>query len=135
MASYAADTHALVWHLTGDSQLGATAHQILTEADQGLHVISVPAIVLVETVYIGEKQRRGISAEQVAALFRAVTTSASYVVAPLDLAVVLEMQNIPRDLISDMPDRIIVATARVLGLPLITDDREIRESRLVQIVW
>ena len=91
--------------------------------------------MLVETVYIGEKQRRGISAEQVAALLRAVTTSASYVVTPLDGAVVLEMQKIPRGLISDIPDRIIVATARVLGLPLITDDRQIRESRLVQIVW
>lgn len=36
---------------------------------------------------------------------------------------------------SDPFDRVIVATARRLGLPLATKDRLIRKARLVPTVW
>ena len=37
--------------------------------------------------------------------------------------------------LSDPYDRLIVAQARVAGLPLLTGDEEIRESGLVRTVW
>ncbi len=37
--------------------------------------------------------------------------------------------------IKDPYDRLIVAQARVAGVPLITGDEEIHDSRLVRIVW
>ncbi len=135
MASYVVDTHALVWHLTNDVKLGAHARQILTETDQGRHVVIVPSIVLVEAVFIGEKQTQGITPQQVAGLVSKVSGSPNYVVEPLDLGIVEEMQKIPRAKIAGMPDRIIAATAIKLGLPLITRDSVIVASGLMPTVW
>ncbi|TKS62047.1 MAG: twitching motility protein PilT [Nitrospira sp.] len=135
MASYVTDTHPLIWHLTSDGQLGVNARQIFTEADQGRHVVIVPSIVLVETVFIGEKQKHGITLGQVAALLDKVAGSANYVVDPLDLGLIQEMQKIPRSKIREMPDRIIVATALRLGLPLITEDTAIVASQVIASVW
>lgn len=135
MARYVTDTHGLIWHLTSDPQLGANAARVLSEADKGLHTIFVPSIVLVETVYIGEKRKRGLTPQQVSQLLNTLTGSPTYVVEALELATVLEMQQIPRTAISDMPDRIITATARKLRLPLITRDQKIARSGLVQVLW
>jgi PIN domain nuclease of toxin-antitoxin system len=54
--------------------------------------------------------------------------------APLDLGVVLALQDIPRSAIPDLPDRVIAATARHYCVPLVTRDRVIRASG-VETVW
>jgi len=45
------------------------------------------------------------------------------------------MRDIPRSAIPDMPDRIIAATARQLGRPLITRDTDIHNARVVSVIW
>lgn len=50
-----------------------------------------------------------------------------------DPQLLLEAAAIPA--IKDPYDRMIVAQARVLGLPLITGDDEIQDSGLVRTVW
>ena len=40
----------------------------------------------------------------------------------------------PRDVVPDMPDRIIAATAVHLGLPLITRDERIRSAG-IKTIW
>jgi len=54
-------------------------------------------------------------------------------VLPLDAAVILELDRLPQSFHSDPADRIIVATARALDLPLATNDGRIRKSHLVRI--
>jgi predicted nucleic acid-binding protein len=54
--------------------------------------------------------------------------------APLDLDVAKRVEQVGRDQVPDMPDRIIAATAVHLGLPLITRDGKIRASA-VNTVW
>ena len=49
-------------------------------------------------------------------------------VAPFDFAIAEELENIPRDQIPDMPDRMIAATAQHLSLPLVTTDYRIQQS-------
>jgi PIN domain nuclease of toxin-antitoxin system len=41
----------------------------------------------------------------------------------------------PTDFPSDPADRIIAATARAHGLPLVTKDRRLQDSALVQTIW
>jgi len=38
-------------------------------------------------------------------------------------------------MLKELHDRIIVATAKLLNAKLITKDKEIRESRIVEVVW
>lgn len=54
-------------------------------------------------------------------------------VLPIETAVVLELNRLPANFHGDPADRIIVATARALDLPLATHDRRIRRSRLIKL--
>ena len=53
---------------------------------------------------------------------------------PLTLRVVEAMQQVPRDAVPDMPDRIVAATAIFLGVPLLSRGGRIRASN-VRMVW
>jgi len=53
---------------------------------------------------------------------------------PIDEDVALAVERIPRDLVPDMPDRIIAATALTHSSPLVTADQRIRSLR-IKTIW
>ena len=61
-------------------------------------------------------------------------SDSGFKVAPFDLAIAEQLENIPRDQIPDMPDRMIAATAQYLGLALVTTDYQIQQSD-VETIW
>lgn len=61
--------------------------------------------------------------------------SDNYLIAPLTLDVAMILTQIGRDIVPDMPDRIIAATALHLDLPLLTRDRRIRRVSSVNTIW
>jgi PIN domain nuclease of toxin-antitoxin system len=134
MSRYVTDTHALYWHLSLDQRLTPQVLQILRDADNGLHQILIPGIVLIEMVYLVEKGRLSMTnVNQVFSLLE--KPGASYAVAQLDQHVARALQYIPRVAIPDMPDRIVTATAYYLGVPLITKDSMIHKAGIVDVVW
>ena len=134
MSQYVTDTHALYWYMMEDSRLSPKIKKIFKEADAGLHKILIPGIVLIEMVYLGEKGR--ISDSSVTKVLELLeTTEGSYDVAPLNKETVKALQQIPREAVPDMPDRIIAATAYQMGLPLMTRDKQIKRSRAVSVIW
>jgi PIN domain nuclease of toxin-antitoxin system len=54
---------------------------------------------------------------------------------PIDEAVAGRFTTIDRDLLRDPWDRFIVATAIAFDLPLVTADRRIQNSGLVETIW
>lgn len=54
-------------------------------------------------------------------------------VAPMDVRVVLALDDLPSNFHGDPADRIIVATAVATGVPLATHDARIKKSRLVTL--
>jgi len=46
-----------------------------------------------------------------------------------------EIENIPRSIVPDMPDRIIAATALFLNLALISSDSGIAKLTSIQTIW
>ncbi|HET90690.1 MAG TPA: PIN domain-containing protein [Chloroflexi bacterium] len=134
MSAYVTDTHALLWHLSGDPLLSAPAADIFCQTDAGLAEIVIPSIVLVEVVYLCERQR--VPDDRIERILALPDQPGSrYRVAPLDEAVVRALRRIPRAHAPDMPDRIIGATALCLGLPLITRDSKLIGSQLLTCVW
>jgi PIN domain nuclease of toxin-antitoxin system len=125
----AADTHAVLWYLADDRRLSAQAGRTFDGADR----ILVPSICLVEIVYLIEKARL-----HPAVLPRLLAhfdePNAILALAPLDLGVVLALQDISRADVPDLPDRVIAATARHYCIRLVTRDRMIRASG-VDTVW
>jgi PIN domain nuclease of toxin-antitoxin system len=111
-----------------------TARSIFDSTDEGEHRIYIPSISLVEMIYLMERGR--IEENVFVQLLMLIgTEDGSYVLAPLDLDVVLSLHQIPRSLIPDMPDRIIAATAHQRGIPLITRDGMIEQAGVAETVW
>jgi len=54
-------------------------------------------------------------------------------VLPLDVSVIMAVNSLPGRFHGDPADRLIVATAIAHSLPMMTDDKAIRRSRLVEI--
>ena len=134
MKAYVADTHSLIWHLQGNPRLSSRVRSIFSRADSSKASIVVPTIVLVEMTYLAEKKRIAdtLLKASLALLRRA---GESYLLAPLDLAVVDVLERAPRSPVPDMPDRIIAATALCLGLPLLSRDRDMAAVVGLKVIW
>ena len=57
MSSYVTDTQALVEFMMGQRVINDAAHQAYLSADKGDDIIIIPAIVLMEVMYLFEKNR------------------------------------------------------------------------------
>ena len=88
------------------------------------------AISLWETAMLIERRRIEFTTP-VARWLREVTAPQIVELVPVTVDVAAEVAALPGTFHRDPADRIIVATSRILGLPLITDDRQILTSRLV----
>ncbi|OAI38658.1 hypothetical protein AYO38_01985 [bacterium SCGC AG-212-C10] len=133
MSDYVADSHAIHWHFTKSSRLSAPARTILTEADAGLHQIFVSTISLIEFAYLSD--RNAIASETLDAFTARLIDEDAYRLFSVDEVVARVLRKVPRNAVPDMPDRIIVATALSLGMPLVTADAAITSSRLVATIW
>jgi PIN domain nuclease of toxin-antitoxin system len=127
---YVTDTHAIIWHLTGDPQLSTRAKRIFQRADTNQDYIVIPCIVLFEIVYLIEKRKIAINFES---LLKDLDRARNYKIEPLCLPIIEKSRTIQRG-IKDPWDRLIAATALHLGMPLISRDLSLRKLGL-QIIW
>lgn len=132
MAGLVVDTHAAVWYLHGDARLSHGARKAIRDCIRGGEPVYVPSISLVELIYLVEKGRVPYTAlerlEQ-----SLVDSSFGFVLQVLDFSVTGAVARIPRSEVSDLPDRIIAATALALGLPLVSRDRKIRAANITTL--
>jgi len=129
MKAVVADTHAALWFFENDPRLTAAAAEALDQAER----ILLPSMCLVEITYLVEKGRLDAAVlPRLLAEFDNLATTLS--LAPLDLGVVLALQDISRIQVPDLPDRVIAATAMHYRVPLVTRDGKIRSCG-VQTVW
>ena len=135
------DTHALLWHLqersaarSGRRGLSPRARRIFSAADEGRETILIPAIVLVELVYLSE--RGIIPVPLVDSLLVDLSRGVgNYQVVPLGLEVVDHLRDIPAVSVPEMPDRIIAATAKATRTPLLSRDETLTKLAGVQVTW
>jgi PIN domain nuclease of toxin-antitoxin system len=131
-----ADTHALLWYLLDDPdrRLSPDARTALEQAES-TNGIAVSVASVVDLWYV--IRTRGTftddQLDQVLRLLRDPETSLE--AEPITLDVAAAFRQIHRDALGDPWDRFITATAVALDLPLVTRDRRIRESGLVETIW
>ena len=130
MNFYVTDTHALFWYLINSRSLGAAASETFDEADNRQALIYIPAIVLAELYFLNEKKQSPVDFRM---QYQRFEQSAQFILLPFFPATLLDFDLC--NSIMEMHDRMIVADARRLNAPLITRDREITSSGLVQTVW
>ena len=128
MSNYVTDTQGLVKFMMGKKVINDAAHQAYLSADKGEATIIIPAIVLMEVMYLFEKNRIEIGLLQTEDLME----SQNYQFEPLSFEILKTAAEI--DDIPELHHRLIAATARHLDLPLITNDPVIGRSKFVQIL-
>lgn len=130
---YVVDTHALIWFLEDNPRLGTNAKVVLADSSSQL---VLPAIALAEAVWIVDRGRTSIPS--VVDLLNAVNADPRIAIYPVDQTVI--EQSVSLSVITEMHDRLIVATAIVLEkqgykVGLLTCDRNITASGLLTLVW
>jgi PIN domain nuclease of toxin-antitoxin system len=126
------DTHVVLWLTTDPTKLSGKAKSAIEDARKNKDGLAVSDITLLELATLASKGRiqLGISLES---FLREV--EARFVVLPISGRACARAMGLPAAYPRDPADRIIGATALVEGLSLITADREIQRSKVVQTIW
>jgi predicted nucleic acid-binding protein len=104
----------------------------LVNAEAAGAPIFISSVTVVEMRYLVEKGKLS-EADYDAVLTVPRDPETAPTVVPLDIEIADDLKQIARAHVPDMPDRIIAATARYLGLPLVTCDRKIQTSGIATI--
>jgi PIN domain nuclease of toxin-antitoxin system len=123
---YLLDTHILIWWHERPSRLPSAVRRIISQARAGRSLF-VADISLWEIANLAELGRIRLSIGISTWLQRA---TAAPLVERVGITpeIAAEVATLPASFHRDPADRLLVATARVMGLTLVTDDSRIREA-------
>jgi len=133
MASMVVDTHTVIWYLLASPKISSVAASSLDEAVMAGDVVYVPSISVVEVVYLVEKGKLPeVAFERL--IYALDDPHSRFTVVPLDLDIIRAIRKIPKEVVPDLPDRIITATALHFDLPLVTRNLRIH-STPIKTIW
>lgn len=127
-----ADTHALLFHAAGSKHLGKRAARVFAAAEERNAIVYVPVAVMWECSLLARIGRIDLH-RPVRDFFADLFSNPAY--QPVDLSpeqIYLADEARPNE---DPFDALICAAARQLGLPLLTRDSDITQSKLVEVFW
>ncbi len=127
------DTHILVWARLDPDQLTPRQRDFLSDVQAREGRVAISAITLWEIAMMITKKNLQTRAA-LPSLLNEIETSPWIQVLPINAAVAAESVVIRPNLKTDPADWMIVATARVFRLPLLTADERIIDSNLAIIV-
>ena len=123
------DTHVLIWWLQGDGPLSAAQQQVLDAADRDSPLrVSDISLWEIATLHSLNRIRLTLPLRDWLEKATAPPLVRRHGISP---AIAAEVTALPHSFHRDPADRILVATARILGATLLTQDRHIVESGLV----
>lgn len=118
------DTHALHWFLLESKQLSQQVKDSITSAS----LVHIPSIVLLEALSVAKKKNKLAVFKD----FLNTLPNEKFDVLPLDLELV--MVCVKQDSRLEIHDLIILSSAKLLDLPIITKDDEITKA-YKKILW
>jgi len=126
------DTHALLFHATGNGKLGPKARVHFAASERRDAITYVPAAVIWEVGLLARGVRVNLR-RSVREFFADLFSNPAY--QPLDLTPAQVFDADELRFTRDPFDALIVAAARDLSLPLITRDAAIAGSAAVKVIW
>ena len=128
------DTHILIWWVSGDPSLSATAARIIQDTLNSGSEVIISSISAWEISMLIEKRRLVLNMD-VESWFDEVSQIDGVRFMPVDNEIAIKSTVLPGEFHKDPADRMIVATARKLATPLITADDKIIHYEHVRTLW
>jgi PIN domain nuclease of toxin-antitoxin system len=125
------DTHVVVRWLSDPKKLSREQSRLLDETVRHGERVAVSAITFLEIALLADARQRIITGLN--ALFHQLDTNPAFRIIPLTTDIAQEVAALGSSL-RDPADRVIVATARIHRLRLLTSDQRIIASDLVAVV-
>ena len=126
------DTHVVVWLASGDARISNAAQTAIEKARQGVRGLAISDFTLFELSLLFRKKRFDLVTDAESFLSE---VEHRFIVLPITANVAWQASELPAGYPKDPADRIIGATALVEDIPLITADRQIRNSRALPTIW
>jgi PIN domain nuclease of toxin-antitoxin system len=123
------DTHAWIWWIDQDARLGAKTIAVLDSLSRDQRPFLCD-ISLWEVAMLVERGRIELDLP-LGEWLNAAAHPRSVQIVPITPQIAAAVASLPDSFHRDPADRLIVATSRALGLPVLSHDRLINRSRLV----
>ncbi|HXO27217.1 MAG TPA: type II toxin-antitoxin system VapC family toxin [Thermoanaerobaculia bacterium] len=127
------DTHAWIWWVASPDQLSPDAERAIHSSLHGGGVY-LSSISCWEVGMLVKKRRLRLTVSTGEWIARSVALPFLHFV-PVDNQIFLRSLDLAGPLHDDPADRVIVATALVLGMPLITRDRRLQDYPHLETIW
>ena len=128
------DTHVLVWWVGATGDLSAKSRRSITRTLDSQGEVVISSISAWEIAMLVQKGRLLLSME-VERWLDEVAAIEGVRFHPVDNEVAVKSAILPGEFHKDSADRIIVATARKLAVPLVTADEKILQYEHVKTIW
>lgn len=125
------DTHVLVWSQIDERRLSRVAASAVRR-NRASRSLVISAISMVEVASLLERKRVRFSGSLEDAVSK---LTAEVLVLPITREIAVLTAYFPPDFSRDPSDRIIAATARAEGIPLVTADQRIQSCPLLKTIW
>lgn len=126
------DTHVVVWLAFNQDQISRKARRAIDDARKNADGLAISDITLLELATLATKGRIQLDISLESFLQE---VESRFAVLPITGRACARAFGLPATYPKDPADRIIGGTALVEGLSLLTADRAIRRSRLIQTIW
>ncbi|NYZ69626.1 type II toxin-antitoxin system VapC family toxin, partial [Endozoicomonas sp. SM1973] len=127
------DTHILIWWVSEDAKLSKKAKTAINNHIKKDEEILISSISAWEISMLVQKERLSLSMDVDSWL--ALVNSIEHVkFVPIDNKVAIESTRLPGEFHKDPADRMIVALARTLSVPLVTADEKIINYKHVKTI-
>lgn len=123
---YLLDTVTIVRHFSELGIIGAKAKNILSDNDNQF-IISV--VSLMEILYLSEKKRIEINLNET---LNTIEYSSTYAIVDLTTEILKIAENTP---FYELHDRLILATAKWLGIPILSSDKRFNSVEGIEVIW
>ena len=126
---YLLDTVTIVRHFSGRGRIGQQAAHILDTIEERDDLLIISVISLMEILYLSERNRITINLTET---LERIESSSKYVVINLSSEILRVAETIE---FRELHDRLILATARWLDIPIMSSDEAFEDVPGIDVIW